>query len=151
MDSPGIGSGIAYTGVVQSLSVPGYLERVIQPVRPSERAAQAVRGRMGIDEGLIREIVGRIRNLADPHRIILFGSAAVGQMTRDSDIDLLVVERSPGDARREGVRLRAALRGLGHPFDVLVMTSERYEESKDVIGGIAYPAHKYGKVIYEAT
>ncbi len=106
---------------------------------------------MGIDEGLIREIVGRIRNLADPHRIILFGSAAMGQMTRDSDIDLLVVERSPGDARLESVRLRAALRGLGYPFDVLVMASERYEESKDVIGGIAYPAHKYGKVIYEAT
>ena len=25
------------------------------------------------------------------------------------------------------------------------------EESKDIFGGIAYPAHKYGRVIYEAA
>ena len=28
---------------------------------------------------------------------------------------------------------------------------KRFEESKNVIGGIAYPAHKYGKVIYETA
>jgi hypothetical protein len=32
---------------------------------------------------------------------------------------------------------------------IIVTAVERFEESKDVIGGIAYPAHKYGKVIYE--
>ena len=31
------------------------------------------------------------------------------------------------------------------------MPTERFEESKDVIGGLAYPARKYGKVIYEAA
>jgi hypothetical protein len=31
------------------------------------------------------------------------------------------------------------------------MAKEHFEESKDVIGGLAYPAHKYGKVIYEAA
>jgi len=41
------------------------------------------------------------------------------------------------------------MRGLGYPFDIIVMAVERFEESKDVIGGIAYPANKYGKVIYE--
>jgi len=43
------------------------------------------------------------------------------------------------------------LRGLGHAFDVIVLSNEWFEESKEVIGGIAYPAHKYGKVIYEAA
>jgi hypothetical protein len=43
-----------------------------------------------------------------------------------------------------------ALRGLGFPFDVVVMASERFEETKDLIGGLAYPADKYGRVIYEA-
>jgi hypothetical protein len=37
----------------------------------------------------------------------------------------------------------------GYPFDIIVMAVERFEESKETIGGIAYPAHKYGKVIYE--
>jgi hypothetical protein len=31
------------------------------------------------------------------------------------------------------------------------MAPERFEETKYVIGGLAYPANKYGKVIYEAA
>ena len=106
---------------------------------------------MGIDETLAGEIVERILSVTKPDRIILFGSAAAGGMTRDSDIDLLVVERDPGDQRKESVRIHDALRGLGYPFDVIVISTEWFEESKRVIGGIAYPANKYGKVLYEAA
>jgi len=34
---------------------------------------------------------------------------------------------------------------------VIVIASERFEETKDVIGGIAFPAHRYGRVLYEAA
>ena len=104
---------------------------------------------MSIDEKLVEEIVRRVLATSRPSRIILFGSAAAGRMNRDSDIDLLVVEPAPGDTRAESVRIGDALRGMGHPFDVIVMPSERFEETKDVIGGLAYPANKYGKVIYD--
>jgi predicted nucleotidyltransferase len=103
--------------------------------------------RMGIDQALVGEIVRRILSVSRPERIVLFGSAATGKMTRDSDIDLLVLEGSPSNPREEGLKIRAALRGMGHPFDVIVMATERFEESKGVIGGIAYPANKYGRVI----
>jgi predicted nucleotidyltransferase len=106
---------------------------------------------MEIDATVAQEIVKRILSVASPDKIILFGSAAAGKMTRDSDIDLLVVEPTPGDRRARSVRLRETLRGLGYPFDVVVLSSKWYEQSKDVIGGVAYPAHKYGKVIYEAA
>jgi len=106
---------------------------------------------MSISQTLVGEIVKRIIGAAEPQRIILFGSAATEQMTKDSDIDLLVLESAPGDSRRESVRIRRAVRGLGYPFDIIVMAAERFEESKNVVGGIAYPANKYGKVIYEAT
>ncbi len=104
---------------------------------------------MGIAPTLIDEIVKRILDVAEPQRVILFGSAATGQMTKDSDIDLLVLESAPDDTRMESVRIGQAVRGLGYPFDIIVMTVERFEESKDIIGGIAYPANKYGKVIYD--
>jgi predicted nucleotidyltransferase len=104
-----------------------------------------------IDERKIQEIVGRILGLTSPRRIILFGSAASGRMTRDSDLDLLVLADDPGDTRKHSVRLRQALGGLGVPVDVVVMAPARFEETKEVIGGIAYPANKYGKVIYEAS
>ena len=106
---------------------------------------------MGIDETLIEEIIRRILSVTRPDRIILFGSAATGEMTRDSDIDLLIVEPDPGDRQREYVRIREVLRGMGYPFDLILISTQWFEESKNVIGGIAYPANKYGKVIYEAA
>lgn len=106
---------------------------------------------MGIDEKLIGEIVKRILSVAQPDRIILFGSAAVGNMTRDSDIDLLIVEKDPGNTREESRRLRRALRGVGYPLDVIVIATDWFEDSKNVFGGIAYPANKYGKVIYNVA
>jgi predicted nucleotidyltransferase len=76
---------------------------------------------MGIDERLTQEIVRRILSVSSPDRIILFGSAATGNMTRDSDIDLLVVDRSQAIGIADRMRLRGSLRGLGFPFDVFVM------------------------------
>lgn len=107
--------------------------------------------RMDIDEQVIQETVHRILRVTRPDRIILFGSAATGQMTPDSDIDILILEAEPQNTRAERVRIGDALRGQGYPFDVIVMATERFEESKNVIGGLAYPANKYGKVIYEAA
>jgi predicted nucleotidyltransferase len=106
---------------------------------------------MGVDETLLNEVVRRVLTVARPDRIILFGSAVTGQMTEDSDIDLLVVEPQPADTRDRSVRIRRALGDVEYPVDVIVMSSERFEETKDIIGGIAYPAQKYGRVLYEAA
>ena len=69
-------------------------------------------------------------------------------MTPDSDIDLLVV--GPGAAHTLAGRaeLHEALRGLGFAFDVFVIGTSRFEVTKEIFGGIAYPAHRYGRVIY---
>jgi len=106
---------------------------------------------MGIDQTVIDEIVRRITSVAPVARIILFGSAAAGQMTRDSDIDLLVIENNPADRRKESERIHDVLRGLGYPIDVIVIAADWFEASKNVIGGIAYPANKYGRVIFDAV
>lgn len=106
---------------------------------------------MALDETLTQEIVRRILAVATPDRVILFGSAATGQMTRDSDIDLLVVEPKPENTRNESVRIRHALGDMGYPLDVIVMATERFEETKGITGGIAYPAHRYGQVLNEVA
>jgi uncharacterized protein len=106
---------------------------------------------MGVDDSLLSEIVRRILAVAAPDRIILFGSGATGQMTKDSDLDLLVIEPTPQNTRDRSVSIRSALGNVGYPVDVIVMRTERFEETKDVVGGIAYPANKYGRVIYEAA
>jgi predicted nucleotidyltransferase len=106
---------------------------------------------MGVDETLLNEVVRRVLTVARPDRIILFGSAATGRMARDSDLDLLVVEPEPANARDRSVKIRRALGDVQYPVDIIVMSSERFEETKNIIGGLAYPAHKYGRVLYEAA
>src|ERR1700722_14094699 len=106
---------------------------------------------MGVDETLVHEIVRRILSVAHPDKIILFGSAATGQMTEDSDIDLLVIEPAPANTGERSVEIRDAVGDIGFPVDVIVMRTERFERTKRFIGGIAHPAHKYGRVIYNSA
>ena len=63
-------------------------------------------------------------------------------MTADSDIDLLILEASPSNARDESVRTRDALRGLGYPFDVIVMAAGRFDATKNVVGGRRLPGQQ---------
>jgi predicted nucleotidyltransferase len=106
---------------------------------------------MAVDENLLNEVVRRVLAVARPDKIILFGSAAGGLMTKDSDLDLLVVEPEAANPRDRSVSIRRALGDVQYPVDVIVISSERFSETKDIIGGIAYPAHKYGRVLYEAA
>ena len=76
--------------------------------------------------------------------IILYGSRAMGTARPESDFDVLVVEKSPVVKGEERRRLRAALREFPHSVDVWVMGEEEFHETKNIIGGIAYPANKYG-------
>jgi predicted nucleotidyltransferase len=106
---------------------------------------------MNVDETLLNEVVRRVLTVARPDRIILFGSAVTGQMTKDSDIDLLVVEPALASTHERRVAIRGAVGDIGYPVDVIVMRTERFERTKRLIGGIAHPANKYGRVIYEAA
>ncbi len=106
---------------------------------------------MAVDKHAIQQIVLEILEVAHRERVILFGSAATGTMTSDSDVDLPVIEKHVSNPREQTLKLRNALRSFRMPMDVIVMAYERFEETKNVVGGIAYPANKYGEVIHEAA
>lgn len=91
-----------------------------------------------IRETLSREAGDRLS------RIILYGSRATQVAKKDSDFDILVVEKGPISKLEESKRLRLAMRDFPYPLDVWVMGEEEFEETKNVIGGLAYPANKYG-------
>ena len=102
-------------------------------------------------ERLIREITDRIIERLRPQKVILFGSQAEGRATADSDIDLLVVMETDLKPRERALMVRETLKGLYAAVDVFALTPQEYVETKDVIGGITYPATKYGKVLYEKS
>jgi len=105
-------------------------------------------GRTADDETL-QEIVRRIVDAVHPEKIILFGSAARGEMGPDSDIDVLVVKRCAH--RRETARtIRRKLIGIALPIDIIVATPEDLAAYGDTIGFIYRPALQEGKEIYAA-
>ena len=84
-------------------------------------------------------------------QIILYGSRTQGRGCPDSDFDLLVVAADPVVKQDERQRLRAYLTDVPYEVDVWGMGEIEFEETKEVIGGLAFPAHKYGVVLHEAS
>ena len=82
-------------------------------------------------------------------RVILFGSQAEGRANDSSDIDFMVITSGRSGKAQSSTALRSQLRDSPVAVDVIVMREEVFDETKDVIGGLAYPASRYGKVLYE--
>jgi predicted nucleotidyltransferase len=99
-------------------------------------------------ERTIDEMVLQIVERFDPERIILFGSAARGDATRDSDVDLLVVMPVEGPKHEKQVQIRVALHDIRVPKDIIVTTPADFEWRKEIPGTIEYPAAREGKVLY---
>ena len=68
----------------------------------------------------IAEITRRLVVFYRPERIYLFGSAARGDTTPDSDLDFCVVvaDNAPAELLRNG-EIYTALRGMGYPKDIV--------------------------------
>ena len=98
---------------------------------------------------LIQQVVERIVHTFAPEQVILFGSYAEGRATADSDLDLLVVTSKRLRREQRAARLRGLFRDVPLPVEVITMPREEFEQTRDVIGGIAYPAVRYGRVVYE--
>jgi predicted nucleotidyltransferase len=95
--------------------------------------------------------VRRLVAVANPTKIVLFGSYAEGKATPDSDLDLLVIEREVPSKREEMVRLRKAIGSIGLPVDVLVFSEGEVSDWGHLPGTALYWALKEGKVLYEAA
>jgi len=97
----------------------------------------------------IQEVVRRLVDVADPAKIILFGSHATGEATAESDIDLLVVEERVENKIQEMIRLRKGLRGLNISVDILVVSQQEVLDWGHLQGHILYWALKEGMVLHE--
>jgi predicted nucleotidyltransferase len=102
-----------------------------------------------VSRKLLDKIVRRIVKVGKPEKIIMFGSAARGEIGPDSDLDILVVTAC--DHRRNTARkIRRELFGIGVPIDIIVAKPEDIERYRDSIGLIYRPALREGKVLYAA-
>jgi predicted nucleotidyltransferase len=99
----------------------------------------------------VQAVVQRLIQVARPKKIILFGSYVRGEVTRDSDLDALVVTSGDVESpRRESLRLRNSVSDINMPMDILVVPSSRFEMLREKIGLIYREADRHGRVVYES-
>lgn len=103
-----------------------------------------------LDHETLDDIVRRVVRVAQPEKVILFGSAARAEMGANSDVDLLVVKET--EASRDLVaRIYRELRGVGVAVDVIVVSPAHVERYKDSHALVIKPALREGTVVYEAA
>ena len=102
-----------------------------------------------MNQTIMDDIIRRIVEVAHPEKIILFGSAARGEMNRHSDVDLLIVKACV-HRRSLARQIRRKLYGIRMAVDLIVVTPEDVERYKDSHALIIKPALQEGKVIYES-
>lgn len=98
---------------------------------------------------VLTEVVWRIVEVAQPEKIIMFGSAARGEMGPNSDLDLLVIVQPGVHRRRLAQAIYRNLIGVGFPVDVVVASSEDVERYGNAIGLVLEPALREGKTVHE--
>jgi len=103
---------------------------------------------MGKYEAKIPEIREKIVKGIDPEKIILFGSYAWGQPAENSDVDLLIIQKSEEPRRARQVSLRKKLFGIGVPMDLLVYTQEELNYRLELEDFFFEKIINEGKVIY---
>ena len=102
------------------------------------------------ESGLLDEIVRRIVEVAAPDSTILFGSAARGEWTPDSDIDLLVVKSDVEHRRMLAQKIHLQRYGIDAAIDIVVVTPEDIDYLRGKVGTVVTHALNEGREIYAA-
>ena len=102
-----------------------------------------------LDQKTLDDIIRRVVEVAQPERIILFGSAARGAMTRNSDVDLLIIKEG-GDANLRA-QIYEKMYGVRVAVDAILVSPADVERYKDSHALVIKSALQEGKVVYESA
>ena len=102
----------------------------------------------GLNEATLQEIIRRVVEVAQPEKIILFGSAVRREMGPHSDVDLLVVKGGEFDQSRLVGDIYMNLHGVGQAVDVILVTPDQVERYRNTQCLVIAPALREGQEIY---
>ena len=98
----------------------------------------------------LAEVIRRVVAVAQPQKIILFGSSAHESARPDSDFDLLVIKAGDYDAGHLVEEIYMNLLGVGRAVDVVVATPEEVEKDRRRWTSVICPALAEGRLVYAA-
>ena len=98
----------------------------------------------------VDRVVEQIVAAVDPLRIILFGSAARGELGADSDLDVLVVVPDGQHTRKVAQHIHRSLHRIGRAVDVVVATPSILARHRHNIGFVYKAILDEGREVYAA-
>jgi len=98
-------------------------------------------------EVVIQECLTGILARCSPRLVILFGSAARGEMTDQSDLDFMLIFDTSADCRLASRCLRQGTLLAPVPVDLICVATPDYLR-KRTVGGICMIAAEDGRVLY---
>ncbi len=101
-----------------------------------------------VSQQTIWETTRQIVEQFDPERIILFGSYAYGKPHSDSDVDLLVVIKTPLKETEQAIRICQSI-PYQYALDLLVRTPETLKRRIAMGDRFLQDIIRHGKVLYE--
>ncbi|MEO5643765.1 MAG: nucleotidyltransferase domain-containing protein [Bacteroidia bacterium] len=96
----------------------------------------------------VTSIVATLVKIADPDKIILFGSHATGGAKNDSDYDFCVLKKNV-NCKMLLSKIYAHGLNADVPVDIIVNTPVRFDSLKKKNFLVYYDISKYGLIVYE--
>ena len=104
---------------------------------------------MGIDLNReIESVTEQIVEKYNPEKIILFGSAVRGELSADSDVDILIIKKDTPLYGADRIRQLSRLIERNIPIDFLVYRPEEFEKRIDMGDPFLKAIVREGKVLY---
>jgi uncharacterized protein len=116
----------------------------------SSRAVAPLPHRRRIPMPAIHSVVQQVAAYFQPEKVILFGSYAYGHPQPESDVDLLVIMRTPLKPTEQAVRICQAIE-YHFGLDLIVRTPEMLERRLALGDPFLAEIMLKGKVLYERS
>ena len=99
---------------------------------------------------VIDDIVAQLKKEYRPEKIILFGSYAYGEPTRDSDIDMFIIKDTDESPFQRRIPVRRICHAPDHhiPFQPLVVTPSEWSERLEMGDPFFKEIQQKGKVLF---
>ena len=96
----------------------------------------------------IDEVIAKIVQSYKPMKIILFGSYALGNPGKDSDVDLLIIKETTQPRWKRGREINRLFNPYPFPMDILVYTPDEFNEGMEKKRPFLHEIATKGKVLY---
>lgn len=99
----------------------------------------------------LEKIINYAVYVAEPEKIVLFGSMVNGNANVYSDVDLLIITSSSIDKKEVVTKIKSHSNESSLKTDVLIYSCFELEEELKLANSFVTAICKYGKIVYKKT